>query len=142
MPVYFIQSGENGAVKIGYAVDPERRLKLLQIGTPASLRIIRTIEGDRLTESAAHKRFAEHRITGEWFRYHQDMMTATFAERAPKSTGSDFVRSIAREHGVSEDTLKKMGRRGLPHKYRLPIYFAAQQRGVTLTAADFGGVAA
>lgn len=141
MAVYFIRSGEDGPVKIGYAVDPAKRLKLLQIGTPARLSILRTIEGDRFTESAAHKRFAEHRTSGEWFRFHPDMLTAEFTQRASKATGNAMVRTIAREQGVPYETIKKMGRRGLPHKYRMPIYLDAAKRGVTLTDADFGGAA-
>jgi hypothetical protein len=143
MPVYFIQAGADGLVKIGYAKNVQRRMSHLQVATPQRLRLLRTIEGDRTTEAAAHRHFASQRVAGEWFGFAPEMMTAAFPDRAKSGTpGSRLVRQIAREQGIPEDTIKKMGRRGLPHKFRLPIYSAAQQRGVTLTDADFGGAAA
>lgn len=64
--VYFIQAG-TGAVKIGVAADPFKRLSELQTGNHEPLRIIATVEGDVEHESSFHARFASHRLRGEWF---------------------------------------------------------------------------
>ncbi len=45
MPVYLIQAGENGPVKIGHGRFPLRRLQNLQAGCPERLRLLGTIPG-------------------------------------------------------------------------------------------------
>lgn len=65
--IYFATAREIGLVKIGYAADPERRLKVLQTGCPSKMTIEATIEGDQKFEAELHRLFAPHRKTGEWF---------------------------------------------------------------------------
>lgn len=65
--VYFVQCGEDGPIKIGTAKDLRMRLSSLQIGCPYELRLLGAREGDMLTESELHRRFARYRIRGEWF---------------------------------------------------------------------------
>jgi hypothetical protein len=64
--VYFI-AGEVGAVKIGFAANPELRVKDLQCGSPIPLHILATIDGAEKDERAYHQRFKAHRLHGEWF---------------------------------------------------------------------------
>jgi hypothetical protein len=64
--VYFLSDGSK-LIKIGWARDPDKRIRLLQTGTPKRLRIIGVIPGTLLTESLIHKRFSHARVTGEWF---------------------------------------------------------------------------
>lgn len=71
--VYFFLAGH--AVKIGRSVHPERRVRTLQ-GTKSpddvdvsSGDLVGTIPGGAHTESALHRRFALHRLVGEWFTY-------------------------------------------------------------------------
>jgi len=65
--VYFIGAGETGPIKIGIARDPQARLSTFQTGHFERLTILALTTGGRELESAYHKRFAEHRKTGEWF---------------------------------------------------------------------------
>lgn len=65
--IYFTQDSSSFHVKIGYAIDAESRRKTLQTGNSAPLVILATMPGDRSTESALHRRFANDRIAGEWF---------------------------------------------------------------------------
>lgn len=65
--VYFIQAGVGGPIKIGSAVDVDKRLAELQTGCPDLLRIIGTSAGGREAEFALHRKFSAHRIRGEWF---------------------------------------------------------------------------
>jgi hypothetical protein len=77
--VYFIQRGEDGPIKIGETKsDPADRLKALQIGSAERLRLLGHV---RSKETEVHARFSQHRISGEWFRPHQDIL--------------DFVRTSA-----------------------------------------------
>lgn len=95
--VYFIQAGE-GPVKIGWALDPKKRLAELQTGCPSELRLIGTWPGDRELEKSAHQHFAEHRLRGEWFRPTRDVLAASsmlegYRPRAvePRPTEADVV---------------------------------------------------
>lgn len=54
--------------KIGWAKDPEQRIRELQTGSPVPLEIIGVIRGGTLeTENELHVAFGQHRLHGEWF---------------------------------------------------------------------------
>lgn len=72
--VYFIANREQNAVKIGYSASPSARLSNLQTSTPSKLELLATIEGDMQTERQLHHRFAEYRVSGEWFRLADDLV--------------------------------------------------------------------
>jgi hypothetical protein len=67
MPVYFIQSGDTGPVKIGFTKDVRQRISALQTGHSAPLRLLHLFDGTETDEAALHVRFAAHRLIGEWF---------------------------------------------------------------------------
>jgi hypothetical protein len=69
---YLIRAESSGAVKIGVAVDPAKRLGSLQIGSPEPLSLIGVIPGGRPQELRLHEQFADRRIRGEWFRLTED----------------------------------------------------------------------
>jgi len=71
--IYFI-GGEDGPIKIGIAVNPSARLKELQTGHPARLSVLATVLGPDSLEGDYHVRFAEHRLEGEWFARHPDIL--------------------------------------------------------------------
>lgn len=75
MPVYCIRAGDTEFVKIGWAVDPEQRLRELQCAHYEALRIIRIIEGDRKTEAWLHSHFRKRWIRNEWFRFDEAMLS-------------------------------------------------------------------
>jgi len=68
--LYFIQAGENGPIKIGYAAVPSERLRDLQVGNAQPLRLLHEEDfGDHAPRQEAlwHQTFKEARIRGEWF---------------------------------------------------------------------------
>lgn len=67
MPVYFIQAGEGGAVKVGYSKDPQRRRCDLQTGHASRLTIRALYDGSAADEERLHYRFRHYRLDGEWF---------------------------------------------------------------------------
>ncbi len=71
--VYFIASA-NGPIKIGIANDIEQRLRGLQTANPVALRLLASRTGGRAQEQEYHKRFAAHRLHGEWFDQHPDIL--------------------------------------------------------------------
>jgi hypothetical protein len=65
--IYFVQPARGGLVKIGVAVDPEKRMRDLQCGSPLELRLIRVEEGERDRERELHEKFSSLQVRGEWF---------------------------------------------------------------------------
>lgn len=86
--VYFIENVQTRAIKIGTAVDPDARIRQLQTGADAELRLIGAIVPSVIfetTERQLHKRFSSHRLTGEWFApvIHRDVLAIlAMAQRA------------------------------------------------------------
>ncbi len=69
--VYFIL--RNGHVKVGVARDPEARLAQLQTGNSLPLSIIAKMPFQSRREAmeverSIHRKYAHHRLNGEWFR--------------------------------------------------------------------------
>jgi hypothetical protein len=77
--IYFIQSGEDGPIKIGLSHDPTKRLPQLQTGNHVDLRLRHVIPGDLGVEQTLHERFEPARIRGEWFGLEYLPVIITFA---------------------------------------------------------------
>lgn len=80
--VYFI-SDEHGRVKIGHALDVEKRLSGLQTSCADALYVMRLIDGGEPTERWLHRRFAAAHIRGEWFRFVPDMLAVVPPDEVP-----------------------------------------------------------
>lgn len=71
--VYFIGAA-SGPIKIGIATRPLARLSGLQTSHHEKLDLLATCEGDLELEKAYHRRFAAHRLSGEWFERTPELM--------------------------------------------------------------------
>lgn len=74
--VYFV-AAEDGPIKVGMSCDPKRRLRELRTKTGQDLRLLATVPGlgvGSFTEGRYHDRFAAHRLHGEWFARHPDIL--------------------------------------------------------------------
>lgn len=65
--VYVIQSGDDGPIKVGYAVDVPARIATLQTGNPYLLRLLYVLPGPQPLEWQLHQRLKDCRLVGEWF---------------------------------------------------------------------------
>jgi hypothetical protein len=70
---YFI-GGETGPVKIGYTRNLQRRLRDMQLHSPLPLSALASTGGGCFAEAEYHERFAAHRLHGEWFERHPDIL--------------------------------------------------------------------
>ena len=97
--VYFIQRGD--AIKIGFSVQPERRMENLQSSHHLPLQLLGTVPASVVDEMAVHARFAHLRIRGEWFRSDRDLIqfikTAKDAGRILMITTAEEVRRVQRD---------------------------------------------
>ncbi len=117
MPVYFARAGQDGLVKIGYAIDVAARIRHLQCGLPFDLVVVREVEGSRRKETAFHRHFRHLRVRGEWFRWDDELLTADVEVREPEEVAElasqtviEFLSEIERfcaEIGISESTFSK-----------------------------------
>lgn len=76
--VYVMQAGLSGPVKIGVAQNPLSRLRRLQTGCFARLRLIALEDlSDKShaleLEATLHRRFRPYQLCGEWFRCEGDV---------------------------------------------------------------------
>lgn len=99
MPVYFIQN-ERGDVKIGHSANPAKRLSSLRVSSSESLTLIRAIEGEMTTERQVHKHFADRHIRGEWFKFHNDMLTIGMTVQPPPVAEVHPLRSYRLSSGI------------------------------------------
>jgi len=106
MSVYFVKpAGMPGPIKIGYAAHFGDRFRKLQAGSPIPLEAMRVVDGTAQTELALHRKFAAHRLHGEWFAPCADLL-AFIAEPAEieltgnlaENTHAGLIRSI----GIAE----------------------------------------
>jgi len=67
--IYLIVCYKTNTCKIGCSDSPEVRLIEIQIGNPFLLELLTTIEGTVTDEKIIHSLFKEYRLSGEWFRY-------------------------------------------------------------------------
>lgn len=70
---YFI-GGEEGPIKIGHTVDIKVRLGTLRLSSPLWLEVLASRSGGAGREAAYHQQFAAHRLHGEWFTRHPDIL--------------------------------------------------------------------
>lgn len=74
--IYFIQAQGIGHIKIGFTDgDPLVRMSQLQPSSPVPLVLMATTSGTQEVEKQLHKRFAEHRVRGEWFKPVSELLT-------------------------------------------------------------------
>lgn len=70
--VYFLSAGP--FIKIGKSTGrPDARIRELQTGCPYPLTLIAHIVGGLREEFALHKRFAQYRTHGEWFKHEGEL---------------------------------------------------------------------
>lgn len=72
--IYFIQERAGGPIKIGYSVNPKKRLAEIQTSHPQRLMLLATMDGGRSEELELHRRFGRFRTQGEWFKDDQELL--------------------------------------------------------------------
>lgn len=63
--VYLIT--DETAYKIGYSVNPQKRVAELQTGNPRVLKLVASMPGTEADEKALHAKYIKHNLLQEWF---------------------------------------------------------------------------
>ena len=71
--IYFV-GPEGGPIKIGFAGRLSFRLRDLQLANAYPLTVLASVDGPPSLERDYHRRFAEHRLHGEWFSPHPEIL--------------------------------------------------------------------
>ena len=71
--IYFL-GPTDGPIKIGWASRLQYRLRALELANAFPLHVWATVEAEITLEREYHKRFAAHRLHGEWFERHPDIL--------------------------------------------------------------------
>jgi len=66
--IYFVESPDGTAIKIGKAADVPNRLSMLQTGNHERLKLLAVLNWPDAYEQALHLQWAHLRVRGEWFR--------------------------------------------------------------------------
>ncbi len=131
MPVYFIQAGEGGPIKIGHGKNPRKRLTMLQSGNPMTLTLLAELPGGKEEEQEMHTRLREYRVRGEWFTPAAEVLALVpEPERDPpkivQAAEENYLKpsmirgatkAIAERLGLSEATVSLWRLRGIPDKH-------------------------
>lgn len=155
MPVYFVQNGTGGPIKIGFAGNVARRMTKLRADCPDPV-LLAVLDGGRDTEAELHSRFDGCRIRGEWFSPSAELMAFVTAQPRPeqrrrgpsltKTSGHPLVIWMAQEGitrtefaakiGIEQGSLSDLcrGRSWLSRKTARAIERAT---GGEVTASDF-----
>lgn len=125
--VYFIQAGDGGPIKIGFAQDPQARLRELSTGSPARLSLLRAVSASGIhQEQMLHRQFGDLRLKGEWFRAEERLVQFIEAlpdrlplPRPPRRYRYPAPRSPARQfsdNGIPPNIQRRAWTYGLNHE--------------------------
>lgn len=112
--IYFVQIGAAGPIKIGTTNNLKMRLRVLQTRHTERLVIIAKIPGGFFVEKKIHSRLSQHRIGGEWFRPHADVIgiaNSPFvrALKEPrKSKNAKMLQAYMRKHHLTARQFAKL----------------------------------
>jgi hypothetical protein len=86
--VYFIQGVNGGPIKIGMALDPVERLRVIQAYSPVQLVFRWVTTGGQQAEAKYHQRFRRDRLWGEWFEPASDLLTLCRVDKIQSESSS------------------------------------------------------
>lgn len=100
--VYFVQDGD-GNIKIGASRQAEKRLRFLQTAHGKKLVMLGVIDGGRQRELALHEKFESSKISGEWFRP-TDEILSFINEHVRKPNQARHIHARAKAHYYNRDS--------------------------------------
>lgn len=110
--VYLISCAETNIVKIGYSLNPQRRLETLQSANPSKLTLQGAWPGTMQREQYIHRELRQFRISGEWFYLSAPTVLAKMTELlATELKDERFTKCFAPENPDSPSGWKRSQKR-------------------------------
>jgi hypothetical protein len=72
--VYLVGNRKNKTLKIGFSTQVKKRIEGLQVSSPYQLELISKVQGTMALEKKLHKEFSHLRISGEWFKWSDEII--------------------------------------------------------------------
>lgn len=149
--IYLVAARSLAICKIGYAVNAENRLRVIQTASPFDLDLVAVREGGRLLEAAVHRAAREHRIKREWFAFKHEVLAVFHDTPAPKERGriilpkdgmSKFmtwplIDGVAEALGAKKPARTKWRVNGVPPKWQISIMRKLMADGIIVSLSDF-----
>jgi hypothetical protein len=114
MPIYLIQAGDDGPVKIGFAYDVSSRIRTIQNNHYEPLKLIACYEGEPRDERELHKKFNHLRVIKEWFKFDPAMLECGLVPYTPREAETwhvDLLASIDAYLKATNETQTSFGMR-------------------------------
>jgi hypothetical protein len=105
--VYFVSARELDLIKIGYAFNPVSRFRSLRTMCPVDLTLEGAIPGDFAKERELHRKFAEARVRGEWFRLCPNLQAEIDASSRPEKYTWASVRKWLKELASADEIIER-----------------------------------
>ena len=137
--LYFIQSGDNGPVKIGKADNVQYRMISLQTGNPERLHLLATFPmEDGLSEEKIHALLEGYRIRGEWYEPRIARDTIRLLSRLNYPVFNMLCRTIAKRKQITVglETTEQAVRFALLH-FRKPDFGRKWEDFLRLQFAEY-----
>lgn len=134
MSVYFITARNLNICKIGSAGNVEARRASLQTASPVELVVEATLHGSRELEQRLHKRFAKHRVKGEWFTITEEI-EKLIAEASASPVLEFPTERARRDRQLSDD--ERAERSVAEHRQLLAEAMQSFERAGCLPHGDF-----
>lgn len=81
--VYFVRSKASGLIKIGTSRRLGTRVAALRGEAGSEVELLGVVQGGLDTEDDIHAMFQQHRVKGEWFKPHAELMAHIAVHAAP-----------------------------------------------------------
>ena len=108
--VYFIEGVKSGNIKIGVSENPFFRLGQLRTGSSEVLGLIGCCPGSTRDEARIHAKFADSRLSGEWFRPNPELLAFI---KSVVLTPEEFAALVIRNDNISR--LRREGSAKITH---------------------------
>ncbi len=120
MKIYFVQSGENGPIKIGMTSHLKNRLDVMQSCCPFKLKLLASFSGSKEDETALHSEFSDCKLRGEWFNPVPSLesLIESILQNDPSSSCLDKPHSKPRlNHKPHKNELLNLSREEIAEKF-------------------------
>jgi hypothetical protein len=138
MNVYVIQAGnKKGAIKIGVADNPSKRLDDLQVGNHVELKILAVIPCSSKThayhlEGVLHRELSKYKIRGEWFQ-NKVNLKIIFDSVHKKGLKAELVPECT----TNQNLIKKIRKRNLKNSEIKELYDVLKDK---IKASEFAPI--